>query len=269
MDRLQKLIAAAGLCSRRTAEEWIRQGRVVVNGHPARVGESADLATDVVTVDGHRLGRPPRLRYIVLNKPAGYVTTRSDPHAEHTVMELLKGCESTVFPVGRLDRDTEGLLILTNDGDLAFRLTHPSFGVAKVYVVEAAGEVTQEEADTLRKGVMLEDGVTAPADVRVRSAGAKTSFLEMTLHEGRKRQVRLMLAVVGHRVLRLMRIRYGPLNLGGLPAGKWRNLAEHEVAALKAATRKVQAPGGKKPVHTPNGVQRGDGRRQTTPMQRA
>jgi len=175
----------------------------------------------------------------MLNKPVGYVTTLSDPHAEQTVMDLLRGCRERVYPVGRLDRNTTGLLLLTNDGDLAYRLSHPRFGVEKVYRAEVKGQLDPKSVEKLRNGVLLEDGMTAPARVRTEAGRGGVGIVELTLHEGRKRQARRMLEAVGHAVLRLERVRYGPLDLGSLRPGEWRRLTENEARAL----RKVGEPG--------------------------
>jgi pseudouridine synthase len=240
MDRLQKLIANAGLCSRRVAEQWIQSGRVQVNGRLARTGDSADPTTDDIRVDGQPLPGISAPAYIALNKLAGYVTTRKDRHADHTIMELLDDCDATVYPVGRLDQDTTGLLLLTNDGEMAFRLTHPRFGIEKVYRAHVRGPVSAAAVEQLSSGVMLDDGLTAPARARLIGAtGAKLGLetIELTLHEGRKRQVRRMLEAMGHRVVRLHRIRYGPIELGALRPGEWRNLSAQEVKALRKATQ--------------------------------
>jgi 23S rRNA pseudouridine2605 synthase len=250
MERLQKLIAAAGLCSRRGAEEWIQSGRVTLNGRTARLGDRADLSTDAVLVDGRPLGVPGIRTYLILNKPAGYTTTRSDPHATQTVMDLIAGAPRSVFPVGRLDRETQGLLLLTDDGDLAFRLTHPRFGVEKTYRALVRGRPNAEALRRLSQGIELEDGMTAPARVFLRetprSSGRHVSHrnpaavpevctVELMIHEGRKRQVRRMLEAVGCPVLELERVRFGPLRLQRLPRGHWRHLTPDEVESLKRA----------------------------------
>lgn len=233
MERLQKVIARAGLASRRKAEEWIENGRVRVNGQVVTtLGVKVDPAHDVVEVDGVPLSLETPV-YLMLHKPAGYVTTVRDPRGRPTVIDLVRGIRERVFPVGRLDYSTRGLLLLTNDGPLAHRLTHPSYGVVKVYRARLRGAVTDEAIQRLRQGVLLEDGVTAPARVRLLSREGNSSCIEIGIHEGRNRQVRRMAEAVGFPVAELIRVRFGPLVLGDLPEGKFRRLQENEVAALK------------------------------------
>lgn len=237
-QRLQKILAQAGYGSRRACEQLILQGRVRVNGQVVtQLGTQADARTDIIEVDGKRVQLPEGHTYILLHKPAGVVTTRRDAHAARTVMDLLEGVTASVFPVGRLDADTTGALLLTNDGDLAYRLMHPRYGVTKTYLVEVRGEVGEEALRRLREGVPLEDGVTAPAQVqKVRYiAQRQTTLLRLTIHEGRKRQVKRMCQAVGHPVVRLHRERFGPLSLHRLPVGAWRHLTTEEVAALRRA----------------------------------
>jgi 23S rRNA pseudouridine2605 synthase len=229
--RLNAFLARAGVGSRRRADALIREGRVRVNG------ERGELHTvvgrhDVVDVDGVRV-EPQPLAYVLLHKPPGTVTTARDPHGRRTVVDLVPS-EPRVVPVGRLDVDTTGALLLTNDGDLAHRLAHPRYGVPKVYEAEVEGMPTAGELALLRGGVELEDGVTAPAEVRVVGRSAESSRLELTLHEGRKHQVKRMLEAVGHPVRRLHRVRYAGLDLGGLEPGRWRKLGKDEIAALRA-----------------------------------
>lgn len=237
MERLQKVIARAGIASRRRAEELIASGRVRVNGQVVtELGVRVDPATDRVEVDG----RPvvfPRLVYLMLHKPRGVVTTLRDPQGRATVLDLVPGVPERLFPVGRLDYDSEGLLVLTNDGELAHRLMHPSFEVVKVYRVCVAGKVTGAALKRLREGVMLDDGMTAPARVQVLSRREDGTWLEIGIHEGRNRQVRRMAKAVGLSVRRLIRIAYGPLRLGNLPPGKFRFLKESAVAALKQSVQ--------------------------------
>lgn len=240
MERLQKLLSMAGVSSRRAAEELIVQGRVEVNGEVVRtLGSKADPATDTVRVDGRRLRFDLRIRYIVLNKPKGVVTTRRDPEGRRTVIDLLKGVREYVYPVGRLDYDTEGLLLLTSDGDLAARLTHPRHEVPRVYEAVVTGVPSDEELDKLRRGVFLDGARTAPADVRRAGAAGKRrqelTRLILTLHEGRNRQVRRMCASIGYPVRQLTRVRMGPIALGTLRPGEWRDLTAAEVAKLKRA----------------------------------
>lgn len=212
-------------------------GRVQVNGRTVQeLGFQVDPDRDEVRVDGRVIRPPARLCYYILHKPAGYVTTVSDPQGRPTVMSLVPSSER-VYPVGRLDLDTEGLLLLTNDGPLAHRLTHPRYGVRKVYLAQVAGLVGPETVERLRRGVVLEDGPTAPARVRVVGQDKESTVLELEISEGRKRQVRRMCQAVGHPVLYLKRIAFGPLRLGRLPLGACRLLTDAEVAALRRAAR--------------------------------
>lgn len=224
--RLNAYLARAGVASRRRADELIREGRVRVNG------ETGELNTvvgkhDVVELDGTRVERQP-LAYVLLNKPAGVVTTASDPQGRPTVVELVPS-DPRVVPVGRLDVDTTGALLLTNDGDLAHRLAHPRYGVPKVYVAEVEGLPSADSLARLRGGIELDDGPTAPAGVRL----AGPSRIELTLHEGRNRQVKRMCVAIGHPVRRLNRSGYAGLGLRGLARGEWRELTREEVAALR------------------------------------
>jgi 23S rRNA pseudouridine2605 synthase len=230
-ERLQKVMARTGLGSRRACEELIAAGRVVVDGVVASLGQRVDPGRSRVEVDGVLVPVAPDLVSYLLNKPPDVVTTADDPQGRPTVMALVPA-EPRVFPVGRLDRATEGLLVLTNDGMLAQLLTHPSHGVAKEYVAEVHGGTPSAGAlRTLRRGVPLEDGLTLPAEVGVLGEG----MLRLVVHEGRNRQVRRMCAAVGHPVRRLVRTRIGPVRDTGLPPGRWRLLEPDEVRALAAA----------------------------------
>jgi len=229
-ERLQKLISAHGLASRREAERWIEAGRVRVNGVTAALGDSADEAEDVVEVDGKRLGSEPGRLTLLLNKPRGYVTTLRDEKGRKNVAELVTGCGERVYPVGRLDLNSEGLLLMTNDGALANRLTHPSHEVEKVYLVWVLGW-RDEAAEILRAPLELDGKAIRPAKVEVLSDGGP-AMLRMTIHEGRNRQIRRMCEAAGLRVTRLRRVREGPLELGALPPGKWRLLTDAELEAL-------------------------------------
>jgi 23S rRNA pseudouridine2605 synthase len=230
-ERLQKVLARAGQGSRRVCEELIADGRVTVDGEVAILGRRVDVTTARVEVDGVLLPVAPGLVYYVLNKPVGVITTATDPQGRPTVMELVPA-EPRVFPVGRLDQDTEGLLILTNDGALAQLLSHPSHGVDKEYVAEVEGGTPPPGAlRQLRQGVELEDGRTAPAEVGVLSPGV----LRLVIHEGKNRQVRRMCDAVGHPVRRLVRTRVGTLRDTGLAPGRWRPLSGPEVRALAGA----------------------------------
>ena len=227
-ERLQKVLAAVGLGSRRACEELIADGRVTVDGEVAELGRRVDPDTARVEVDGVPISVRPGLVHYLLNKPAGVVTTASDPQGRPTVLDLVPP-EPRVFPVGRLDAATEGLLLLTNDGDLAHRLTHPSFGVEKEYLAEVEMPPTRGELRRLREGVDLEDGRTAPARVTLVPPRA----VRLVIHEGRNRQVRRMLDAVGHPVLRLVRTRIGPLTDRRLRPGEWRPLSSAEVRSLE------------------------------------
>jgi 23S rRNA pseudouridine2605 synthase len=228
--RLNAYLARAGVASRRGAEELIRAGRVRVNGEVAALATFVE-AGDRVELDGRALALE-QLAYVLLHKPGGVVTTASDPHGRPTVVQLV-GVPQRVVPVGRLDADTTGALLLTNDGPLAHRLMHPRYQVDKVYEAEVEGEPDDEALRRLAEGVELDDGPTAPAGVR----RLGPSRLELTLHEGRKHQVKRMCEAVGHPVRRLHRSAYAGLSLGGVAPGEWRELTRDEVAALRAATR--------------------------------
>ncbi len=229
-ERLQKTLARLGFGSRRVCENLIDDGRVTVNGEVAVLGRRIDVEHDSLAVDGVPVGIRPGLVYYLLHKPAGVVTTATDTHGRDTVVDLVP-TEPRVFPVGRLDMDTEGLLLLTNDGELAHRLTHPSFGVDKEYLAHVEGTPNAAAVTRLRKGVELEDGITAPAKV----ATLDGSLLRIVIHEGRNRQVRRMCEAVGHPVIRLVRTRIGPLTDTVLKAGEWRALEPEEVRALSKA----------------------------------
>lgn len=232
-ERLQKILSAHGLCSRRTAETWLTAGRVTVNGKPAAVGDKADPDKDDIRVDGRPLKGPEKRTYLMLNKPRGYVTTLSDEKGRKTVGDLVKGCGARVWPVGRLDLDSEGLLILTDDGELTQRLIHPSHEVEKEYHVRVTGDV--ERGLPRLRGPMELDGVALrPARVAVLGREGRDTLLSVVIHEGRNRQVRRMCALAGLEVRRLCRVREGPVQLGALAPGRWRLLTAEEVAALKA-----------------------------------
>jgi pseudouridine synthase len=242
-ERLQKFLAHAGVASRRAGERLILEGRVTVNGHVVReLGTKIDPAQDVVKVDGRRVAGPPTSPvYYVLNKPRGYVTTLHDPEGRPTVKELLRGVKRRVYPVGRLDFDSEGLLILTDDGDLAHDLMHPSRGVGKTYLAKVRGIPDAATLSRLRGGIPLDRRPTAPAQARIARKG-DNAWVEIRIIEGRNRQVRRMLEAVGFPVLRLRRTAYGPLTLGRLAAGQFRPLEEAEVHALKHAAKPSRAP---------------------------
>jgi 23S rRNA pseudouridine2605 synthase len=236
MIRLQKILSAAGVASRRASEQMILEGRVMVNGATVHeLGTKADPSKDVIKVDGRRIKTDVTHRYIVLYKPKGYVTTRKDPEGRRTVMDLI-GEGAYIYPVGRLDYDSEGLLLMMTDGDLAARLMHPRHEVDKVYEVIVMGTPDARAIEKLRKGVYIEGGRTSPADVHVEGTvkGARpTTKLTITIREGRNRQIRKMCSAVGLPVRDLRRVRMGPIGLGRLKPGQWRDLSTREVADLK------------------------------------
>lgn len=231
-ERLQKLLSAAGVCSRRAAEGYIIAGRVTVNGVPAFLGQRADLEQDEIRVDGQCLRSQAELVYLMLNKPRGYVTTLSDEKGRRTAADLVADCGVRVYPVGRLDLNSEGLLLMTNDGALAQRMTHPSHEVSKTYYVSVSGAVegAAERLSALRD---VEGEAIRPAQVSVLGVSRKTAELSVTIHEGKNRQVRRMCAACGLVVRRLRRVREHTLELGVLPSGAWRYLTEEEIKALK------------------------------------
>ena len=228
--RLQRVLANAGFGSRRACDDLIAAGKVAVNGKVAKLGQRVDPAADAIAVDGVSVSVRPGLVYYLLNKPAGVVTTASDTHSRPTVLDALPP-ETRVFPVGRLDMETEGVLVITNDGDLAHRLTHPSYGVPKSYTAHLAARPRPGDLRLLREGVPLEDGITAPAKVSL----PEPDVLRITIHEGRNRIVRRMCEHIGCKVLRLVRHRFGPLTADKLEPGEWRELTTQEVRALEQA----------------------------------
>jgi len=230
--RLQKYLAERGIASRRHAETLIAAGRVTINGSVAKLGDSVPSDDAIVAVDGQLVTHKEAHVYILLNKPKGTVTSVTDTHGRKTVMDCLAGVNARVFPVGRLDMDVEGVLLLTNDGDLAYRLTHPKHGVNKEYVAWVRGVMTHETAARLAKGVVLEDGPTAPAKVSIASVEQAATEVRLTLHEGRKREVKRMLAAVGHPVQTLRRVSFAGLHATNLRPGQWRYLTETELASL-------------------------------------
>ncbi len=240
-ERLQKILSQAGVASRRLSEELIAQGRVQVNGVTVtELGTKAD-PDDEIKVDGRRIQAQKRKRYILLHKPRGYITTRSDPQGRPTVLDLLRGVREYIYPVGRLDYDSEGLILLTNDGELAARLTHPRHEVDKVYEARVRGIPDAHVLERLAKGVTIDDRRTAPAKVRLldspnkRASENEQTRIELAIHEGRQRQVRKMFDAVGHPVVRLKRVRIGPIEDPGMPPGHWRDLTPQEIARLQRA----------------------------------
>lgn len=245
MERLQKILSQAGIASRRASEQLMLDGRVTVNGTAAReLGTKADPAHDDIRVDGRRVKLPERHRYLLLNKPAGYVTTRADPQRRPTVMDLLGGVRDYVYPVGRLDFDSEGLLLLTNDGELAARLTHPRHGLARVYEVRVLGVPDAHDIERLSRGVTIDGRRTLPADVHLAPGRHEGhALLRITVREGRNRQVRRMFDAIGHPVDTLKRVAIGPIKDPRLKSGQWRELKPEEVAALRKAPAAVKESG--------------------------
>ena len=233
LDRLQKILSQAGVASRRASERLISDGRVSVNGVTVReLGSRADPARDDIRVDGRRVKIVERRQYILLNKPRGYVSTRADPQRRRTVLDLLGDVRDYLYPVGRLDYDSEGLLILTNDGDLAAKLTHPRHGVARVYEARVLGQPDEHDLGRLRKGLVMDGRRTQPADVRVLGPG----HLVITVREGRNRQIRKMCDSIGHPVDTLRRVAIGPIKDDRLRPGQWRELTAAEVDKLRMET---------------------------------
>lgn len=246
--RIARFLAGAGLGSRRRCEQLVLEGRVRVNGAPiSSLADRVDPHADRVEIDGRRVGLSGESLTVMVHKPRGYLTTCRDPQGRAIVLDLLPDSirNRGLFPVGRLDKDTEGILLLTSDGDLAYRLAHPRFGVDKTYSVRVRGQLSDESAQALEAGIPLGDALTAPAKVlRLKRARDRTE-LDIVIHEGRKRQVRRMLLAVGHRVERLVRTRFGPLVLGELPPGGWRFLDREELSELKSACGLAETdPGG-------------------------
>ena len=236
-ERLQKYLARSGVASRRAAERLISAGRVRVNGAVvAALGATVEATEDRVEVDGRAVAVATAHRYLLLNKPRGVMSTVSDPQSRPTVVQIVPHDER-LFPVGRLDFDSEGLILLTDDGELAFRLTHPRHGVEKEYLLLVRGSLDRTVLTSLRQGVSLDGKLTAPADVRLDRAEGPFRWLRVVLHEGRNRQIRRMAAALGLEVVRLIRVRLGPLKLGDLKSGQWRHLTDQEVVALSKATR--------------------------------
>lgn len=237
MERIQKIIAASGLCSRRRAEELIESGAVTVNGRPCSIGDKADAARDVIAVNGKPIAAVPTVkRYIMLNKPRGYITSMSDERGRKTASELLKGVRERVVPVGRLDRNSEGLLLFTNDGAFANDITHPSRHISKCYRVTIDGRVSEEQLAALSSGVKLDDGkVTLPCSVEVITDEPDRTVLRIVIKQGLNRQIRRMCAAVGLEVGRLRRTAIGGVKLGMLKVGGWRDLTKEELRSLRAA----------------------------------
>jgi pseudouridine synthase len=255
MERLQKILSQAGVASRRASEQLMLEGRVTVNGVTVmELGTKAESGKDDIRVDGRRVKVVERHRYLLLNKPRGYVTTRSDPQRRPTVIDLLRGVREYVYPVGRLDYESEGLLLLTNDGDLAARLTHPSHEVARVYEARVLGVPDAHDLDRLSRGLLIGGRRTAPAEVRLMPLrrDATEAMLVITIHEGRNRQVREMCEAIGHPVEHLKRVAIGPIRDAKLKPGHWRELNENEVERLKKAAARVAPARGGAAVKAPS-----------------
>lgn len=232
--RLQKYLASCGVASRRNAEKMIVEGRIAVNGQTVtELGSQVDADTDVIKVDGETVHPVTEKHYIAYNKPVGEISTVRDPEGRDTVMDRFRDYPVRLFPVGRLDYDSEGLLLLTNDGDLMNHLLHPRFEIPKSYLTRVSNTVSQDEIRMLKKGVMIDGRLTSPAEVRLIRQDTFSADLLITIHEGRNRQVRKMIDAIGHQVVRLKRVRFGPVQLGDLPSGMWRRLTDEEIAKLK------------------------------------
>jgi len=233
---LNKIIAMAGIASRRRADEFISQGLVTVNGHKqTELGARAVWGIDAIEVDGHPIPGPPRKIYVMLNKPFGYVSTLRDPEGRPIIRDVIKDIKERIYPVGRLDFDSQGLLILTNDGELSFRLMHPRFRIPRTYKVLVGGSLSDASVQKLKKGILLDDGLTNPAHVKIIDRQQARSVVRITIFEGRPREIRRMLEAVGHKTLKLIRIGYGTLTLGSLKVGKYRHLRSGEVKTLRSS----------------------------------
>lgn len=234
LERLQKVMSEFGVASRRKCEEMIAEGRVRVNGDIV-IGQGCkvDKDKDIIEVDGKVIKSPDAMLYILLNKPTGYITSVKDQFGRPTVLDLLKGVSTRVFPIGRLDYDTEGLLILTNDGNLTYKITHPKHNIDKTYRALIRGKIDSGDIDAFRRGIQIEDYVTSPALLKVSGEVKGNNIVEITIHEGKNRQVRKMCSAIGHEVIKLKRIKIGNISLRGLQTGHWRYLHEEEVNYLK------------------------------------
>lgn len=239
-ERIQKIIAESGLCSRRKAEELIKQGRVTRNGRNVSIGDKADAKNDRIAVDGQAINERGTFRYLMLYKPRGYITTLSDEKGRKCVADLIKDIPQRVYPVGRLDVNSEGLLLLTNDGEFANRITHPSGEVSKTYRVTIRPSLNEEQAAALASGINLDGKMTKPARLNVLSEEPGRVVIELTIHEGRNRQIRRMVEALGLEVVRLKRISEGPLRLGMLRPGEYRDLTKQELEMIKRENRKMK-----------------------------
>ncbi len=244
LERLQKLLAKAGIASRREAERMVTEGRVSVNGKTVEtLGLKVDSSTDHIRVDGKRLPHIEPKVVFLLNKPRGYLSTVRDPGRRPTVMDLVKGVKWRIYPVGRLDFDAEGLLLLTNDGDLANLLSHPRFSIPKTYLVKVAGVPEEKKLVRLRRGVMLEDGEAKAVSCNLVRQREKNSWVRVVVTEGRNRLVKRMFTAIGHPVLKLKRVAYGPIQLGDLPFGQYRSLTESEMGKLNKISSELRVRG--------------------------
>jgi len=240
--RLQKFLAATGLGSRRHCEEYIETGRVTVDGEIVKeLGARVDPESQVICVDGERARMEPR-RYFILNKPSGFLCTNQDPAGRRRVIDLFPSEGQRLFTVGRLDENSEGLILVTNDGEMAQRLAHPRYRVARTYQVQVVGHPTREKLDELRKGVRFKEGVFRVSGLKPLKKQGKSTFLELTLHEGQNREIRRMMARIGHKVMQLLRVRFGPLNLGKLKTGEYRRLTDWELKKLREMLNEKHSP---------------------------
>jgi 23S rRNA pseudouridine2605 synthase len=235
-ERLNKILAAAGIASRRRADELISQGLVTVNGRKeTKLGSQAVWGIDAIAVNGQPIPAPPKKIYLMLNKPFGYVCTLRDPEGRPIVRDLIKGVKERIYPLGRLDFDSMGLLILTNDGELSYRLMHPKYQIPRAYKAIIGGSISNASVEQLKTGILLDDGPTGPARVRVINRQHKRSVVRITIFEGKSREIRRMFEALGHKTLQLIRIGYGGLQLGDLKVGGYRHLKDGEVEALRTA----------------------------------
>ena len=251
--RIQKVLSENGILSRRKAEEYVAAGRITINGRKAQIGAAVDPRKDIVTVDGIRVDLSPKVQkvYILLNKPRGYVTTLSDELGRRCVAELVEDAPDRVYPVGRLDKDSEGALLLTNDGEFANMIMHPSHHINKTYRVTVRPGVSEDQVVELSTGVMIDDRMTAPAQVTVLERNPDRAVLQIVIHEGRNRQIRKMCEAVGLEVARLKRSSIGPIRLGMLQPGKWRELTPQEVGAIRGAVKEQKREDDRRPAKAP------------------
>lgn len=233
LERIQKILAKAGIASRREAEKLILEGRVTLNGRVVQLGAKADPEKDHIKVDGKRIPRPEPKITLVLNKPRGYLSTVKDPKGRPTVMDLLGKIKWRLYPLGRLDFDAEGLLLLTNDGEIAYHLTHPKFSISRTYWVKVQGVPGEKKLELLKKGIRLEDGMAKAHSIQILREREKNSWIQVTVTEGRTHLVKRLFAAIGHPVLKLKRIEFGPIRLGNLPTGHFRFLTPEEQEQLR------------------------------------